>query len=367
MNYLKSPFSFKIHSSKIGVLLLAAGLGFYLASCHTGNKKSTQNVVTGDSASSHIDTITSKINYYSGLIASNPNNADAYWNRGKLQMLNKSNVLAAADFMKAVRLDSTKSDYFFSLATANFATGHTHEAKDAFEASIRLNPKNTEAILKLAELFYFVKMYPEALEQVDNAIKINPYLAREYFLKGMIFTDKHDTARAISSMQTAVDQDPNYFLAYIQLGIIFASKNNPIALTYFDDAIRVQPQNAEPYYDKGMFYQFHGDYDNAIASYLQISKLDSLSARPDTLYKHAYYNLGDIYFENKDDVNKSLEYFNRAVKSDTGYYMGYFGRANCYEKLHQIDKALADYAHTYRINPRFKPAAESYRRLKNKN
>lgn len=334
--------------------------GFSVASCHNGSVKSNQQVKASDSASKqHNDTITPKINYYTGIIASHPNNADAYWNRGKLEILNKNLAPALSDLTKAVMLDSTKSAYFYNLADAEFLTGHTHEAKDAFLRSIRLDPKNTDAMLKLAELYLYVEKYPDAITLIDQAIKVNPYIAREYLLKGIIFIETHDTAKAISSLQTAVEQDPNYFDAYIQLGLLFANKGNPIALSYYDDAANLQPQNPEPYYDKGMFYQFGGDYDNAIKMYMELLKVDST-------YEHAYYNLGVIYNEDKTDYETSLTYFTKAIQCDTAYFMAYYGRGNCYEMLKQYDNALADYAHAYRINPKFKAAEEAYKKLKSK-
>jgi tetratricopeptide (TPR) repeat protein len=356
LNYLNS---FKIQNSKFKICLLA--VCFLTASCHNGNVKSTQGLAASDSAARHSgDTVTPKINYYTGILASQPNNADAYWNRGKLEALNQSFAAALNDLTKAVLLDSTKSTYLCSLADADFRTGHTHEARDAFATAIRIDPKNTDALLKLAELYLYVKRYPDALDLVDQAIKVNPYIAKEYFLKGMIFIENHDTTKAISSIQTAVEQDPGYYDAYIQLGLLFANKGNAIALTYYDDATNLEPQNPESYYDKGMFYQFGGDDDDAIQAYQEAVQVDSV-------YKHAYYNLGVIYNEDKTDYNTSLGYFDKAIKCDTAYFMAYYGRGDCYQMLKQYNKAMADYAHAYRINPQFKAAEQAYQNLKSKN
>jgi len=334
-------------------------IGFLATSCHTKSVKSNQEVRASDSTSKHVDTMPARINYYTGFIAAHPKDANAYWNRGKLELLNKSLAPALNDLTEAVKLDSTQSDYFYSLADADFLTGHTHEARDAFQTAIRLNPKNTDAILKLAELYFYVQKYPDAIDLINQALKVSPYIAKAYFLKGMIYMENHDTAKAISSFQTAVEQDAEYYDAYIQLGLMFAKKGNPIALSYYDDAITIQPNNPEPYYDKGTFYQFGSDYDDAIKSYTELLQVDSL-------YKNAYYNLGVIYNINKADYATSLTYFSKAIKCDTAYFMAYYGRANCYEMLKQSDKALADYMHAYRINPKFKEAETAYEQLKAK-
>lgn len=379
LNYFNPYHSFKIHNStflserqherpgQAGILarFIRAGLfcllafGILCTSCHNGIIKSTAGNSPADSLSKQHggDTIPARINYYTGLIASNPNNANAYWNRGKLEVLNKSYSPALADLARAVTLDSSKSAYYYNLADIEFLTGHTHEARDAFNTSIRLDPKNTDAMLKLAELYLYVEKYEDAIILINQALKVNPYIGKAYFLKGMVYIETHDTGRAISSIQTSIEQDPNNYDAYIQLGLLFAGRGDAIALSYYDDATNLDPQNPESYYDKGMFYQFGGDYNNAIKAYQELLQVDST-------YKNAYYNLGVIYNEDKTDYKTSLGYFNQAVKYDTTYYMAYYGRADCFEHLKQYDKALADYAHAYRINPKFKEAEKAYQKLK---
>lgn len=346
-----------IHNSLFTCCFLI--IGFLCTSCHNNTIKSNQAIKSADSLKSGGDTITPKINYYTGIIASHPTNADAFWNRGKLEILNKSYSPALADLTKAVMLDSTKSAYYYNLADVEFLTGHTHEARDAFETSIRLDPKNTDALLKLAELYLYVEKYDDAITLINQALKVNPYIGRAYFLKGMVYIENHDTAKAISSIQTAVEQDPNNYDAFIQLGLLFAAKGDAIALSYYDNAANLEPQNPESYYDKGMFYQFSGDYDNAIKAYQELLQVDST-------YKHAYYNMGVIYNEDKADYKTSLTYFNKAIKYDSAYSLAYYGRGNCYEMLKQYPQALSDYAHAYRINPQFKAANEAYQNLKSK-
>src|SRR5277367_5867177 len=95
-------------------------IGFFAASCHNGTIKSNQQLQAADSVSRHGDTVASRIVYYTGQITSHPNDANAYWNRGKLELLNKSLGPALNDLIKAVQLDSTKSGYYYNLADVEF-------------------------------------------------------------------------------------------------------------------------------------------------------------------------------------------------------------------------------------------------------
>jgi len=334
-----------------GVILLSA--------CKGGAGEKEQKAAKDSIAAKKVDTIATRIELFSKRIASNPKDADSYWKRGILEAKLGKYPPAILDYQLAIKIDSTKADYYYSLADANFLMGHTRESKDEFQKCIDLDPKNTGAMMRLGELYFYVKKYPEAIGLIDQALKVDPYLAKAYFMKGMIFLEKGDTAKAISSMQTAVEQDTKYFDAYVQLGLVFTRKGSAAALTYFDDAINIKPRNIEPYYDKGMFYQTVQDYDNAIKAYQELLQVDSN-------YKFALYNIGVIYFSQNKDYNQAIKYFNKAIHADSAYSFALYGRGNCYEQLGQNMKAMNDYSAALHYNRGFMAASDAMKDLQAK-
>ncbi|HTB05638.1 MAG TPA: tetratricopeptide repeat protein [Bacteroidia bacterium] len=341
-------------------LVLACG-AFCITACKNHNGDVKQQGQHKDSAAHAvvIDTITPKILVYSQRITSNPKDADAYWNRGKLEVAQKNINAAYDDFIKALNIDSTKADYYFNLADVDFVRGKTRDAKQLFEKCILLNPKHTEALLKLGEIYFYVKKYSEAISYLDKALKTNPYSGKAYFMKGMIFLETGDTTKALSSMQTAVEQDTKYYDAYIELGLLYARKGNARALDYYNDAINIEPNNLEPYYDKGIFYQFGSDFNDAIGAYKQVLSIDST-------YKFALYNLGVVYYIGPKDYKQAIYYFTKTVQRDTAYVLAYYGRANCYAELGEYDKSMADYSHVLSLKPNFKQAQDEYNEVKRK-
>lgn len=334
-----------------GVILLSA--------CKGGGNQSQNNSKDTVASNKVKDTISPRIEQFTKRIATNPKDADAYWKRGILEAAQKKFNLALTDYSIAIRIDSAKADYYYSFADAEFLTGKTHEAQEAFEKCISLDPKNTAALLKLGEFFLYLKKYDDAIDMINRALKIDPYQAKAYFMKGIIYLEHQDTAKAISSMQTAVEQNPKYFNAYIQLGLLFSKKHNPAAITYFNNAINAEPNNVEAYYDIGMFYQNMQDYDNAIKAYQNLLQVDST-------YKFALYCLGTVYYIGKQDYKQSLAYYSRAIRSDSAYSLAYYGRGNCYEQLGQNDKAMNDFNAALHFNPGFVPASDAMKELQAK-
>ena len=335
------------------------GAVFLLTSCRNSTTQQVQQQYGKDTRHVAADTISSKIDMYSAHIRNNPLDAYAYWNRGKLEVLQKNFTRAERDFIETVKLDSTKDKYYNSLADAEFVLGKTRDAKNAFEKCISLNPSNTDALLKLGEIYFYVKKYKEAIDLADKALKVNVHLGKAYFMKGMIFLEVHDTAKAISSLQTAIEQSSAYFDAYIQLGLIYARKRNKLAVDYFNSALNIDPKSIEAYYDKGMFYQDNGDYINAASAYGQLLQIDST-------YKFALYNMGFINYLDGKDYKKAIYYFSRAFKSDTTYTMALYARGNCYEEMGDLNNAYTDFAHALKQKPDFKEAQESYDEVKAK-
>ncbi len=345
----------------LGFWIKFTGIAGVLSLCFSCNNRSAsvQQQHGKDTSRVAADTISPKVAALTSRIASNPTDADAYWNRGKLEMLQKNVQAAFNDFSRTVKIDSTKDSYYSSLADVDFVMGHTRESKAAFEKCIALNPANTDALLKLGEIYFYVKKYKESIELADKALKINAHLAKAYFMKAMIFVEVHDTTKAMSSLQTAIEQNSGYFDAYIQLGLIYSRKGNAHAVDYFNSAENINPNSIEPYYDKGMFYQAAGDYDNAIKSYTQLLQVDST-------YKFALYNMGFISYINNKDYKRAIYYFSKALHSDSTYTMAYFARGTCYKEMNDFKDAQADLAIAVRQKPDFQEAQDSYKEVKAK-
>ena len=228
--------------------------------------------------------------------------------------------------------------------------------KDLLEKCLSLDNKNVDAMLKLAELYFYVKKHDKCFEYINMALKIDKYNTKGYFMKGMNYKELKDTAKAISSMQTAVEIDQTFYSAYMQLGILNAGQRNPIAIDYYKNALRIQPQSKDTWYDIGKFYQDAKNWDKAIEAYNVLLKIDPM-------HKNANYNLGGIYMVGKNDYKSSLTYFSKALSIDPAYVEAYYGRGVCYQTMGDKKNAATDFKACLSINPNFEEAANALKGL----
>lgn len=290
------------------------------------------------------------------LIQEDPKNPDLYYQRAQYHYEQDNVFSGKVDIEKAIELDSTQAKFFVLLGDFNFVMNKIPEVKANLNNALRLDPENTDALLKYAEFQLYLQDYPAVFENVNKALRINQYLAKGYFLKGMAYTEMKDTVKAVSSLQTCIEQDPDYYHAHMQLGLIFSAKNDPICITYFNNAIRVNPEKPEAYYALGYFYQEHGNYEDALRCYDNMLKVSPNNAS--ALYNKGYVNL--VYLDKYDEA---IDWFSQTIKADGRYADAYYNRGYAYELKKNVNAARQDYQNALRVDPEHKLAEQGLKRV----
>ena len=323
-----------------------------LASCGGGNNKPSD---TKNSDTSSINT-PEDLKQLNAQLLADPNNAELYHKRTKYYFNIKDFPNSFADMTKVMSIDSSKAEYFLTLSDLYFVTNKTANSKIALEKAIQLDDKNVDAMLKLAELYLYVRKNEKSLEYINMVLKINQYNSKAYFMKGMNYKEMKDTAKAISSMQTAVEQDQQYYHAFMQLGLLCAAKKNPLAIQYYKNALRIQPKSIEAWYDLGKYYQDIEDWNNALAIYAGLLKVDHTN-------KYAHYNMGVIHLINLKKYDIAINHFTEAIKIDPKYTEAYYGRGIAYQTMGDRKNAVTDFQSCIAINGQYEAAQNALQKL----
>ena len=125
--------------------------------------------------------------------------------------------------------------------------------------------------------------------------------------------------------------------------------SDPIkAIDYLNNAVKIQPENAEIYYNRGVAYDNLGQYQPAIKDYNQ-----AIHLKPD--YAEAYYNMGTIYSE-IGQYQLAIEDFNQAIRLKPNDAEAYHNRGFAYDRLNQSLHAIENYNQAIHLKPDYATA-----------
>lgn len=330
---------------------------FFLGAC-TGTSSKTDDLERG---AQKADSLSIKLNSpelksVNAELLAKPDDAALYEKRARVYLGLREFNEAVNDSKRAIKLDSTQAKFYLTLADVYFAQNSTRLSKELLEITAKKFPDNTEALLKLAELYYLVQHYQEGIDFVNKALRINENIAKAYFIKGSIYRESGDTGRAISSLQTAIEQDSKMVDAHYDLGVLFAARKDPLALDYYANVLRIEPNNEKALYARAKLLQDLKKTDEAIKAYEAI-------IAGNTRCDNCYYNLGAIYLEYKKDPKKALEQFTKAIEVNNNFVAAYLARGYAYSLLDDKVSAKADYNMCLRLSPNYEPAVEALNAL----
>lgn len=265
---------------------------------------------------------------------------------------------ATEDIDRALVIDSTNATYILFKADLFFSKAKVVDAKKVLDKLLSFQ-ENADAYFKLAEIYLLVENYKEAMIHVNKGLKIDENRAKGYFIKGLIYKNTGDTTLAVSSMQTCIEQNPEYYDAYIYLGLFYAKVKDPIALAYYDNAIRLYPQSEEAWYNKGLFLQEIKESRKALQAYNTI--IDFLPKS-----EKAWYNKGYVYLTQLQVFDSAVYCFDQAAAINPKNYSTFYNRGLSYEYLKDDKRAELDYRKSLEIQPDYTPAAKGISRVVDK-
>ena len=138
---------------------------------------------------------------------------------------------------------------------------------------------------------------------------------------------------------------------YIQASVEVKSENFQEAIVAYNEAIRLNPQYADAYNDRGVVRSALGNFSEGITDFER-----ALQINPQ--YFIAYVNLGIVRL-NLNDNQQAITDFDRALKINSNFADAYFNRGKAYFNLGKKEKAIADYDRVLKINPNYAQAYDS--------
>lgn len=289
-------------------------------------------------------------------IEENPNRASLYANRGAIWFENENFDEGIADLEKAIAMDSTKAEYYHVLADMYMDYYRSRLGLATMVKAGKLFPERIPTQLKLSEFQLILQQYNDALFTLEHIRKMDPQNAEMMFMFGRVFKEMNRKEEAIGAFQAAVENDPDIIDAWIHLAQLLSDKNSPIVEKYFDNAIRLDPNNIEALHAKAYYLSNKkNDIEGAISLYRQINTIDPQ-------YVQGYYNIGLLYLD-MDSLDRAYQSFDIAVKYAPQYPEAYYHRGVAAELLGDKGQAISDYKNVLSFDPEFAGAKAGIERL----
>jgi len=234
---------------------------------------------------------------------------------GKLAELKRYNAL------------SVPAEYFLE-AMERLRTRHLNIALDAV-----LHPVSSAARQATAE--------QQAAAAAARPVQKEELSAEQWFERGFGATDPGEQIRCYTE---AIRLKPDFAAAYSNRGLARRDKGDlDGALADYTEAIRLKPDFAAAYSNRGLARRDKGDLDGALTDCTEAIRL-----KRD--YADAYINRG-LARRDKGDLDGALADYTEAIRLKPDFAAAYSNRGVARRDKGDLDGALADYTEAIRLKP----------------
>jgi len=276
------------------------------------------------------------------IIKLDPNNALAYISRGDIYCIKDQFDKAIDDYMKAIKLDPDYAEGYKNRGKVHEQLGQEKKAIKDFKKALNLNPDNEST-----------KQMLEAIETPMDDFDLDDDEKNDY---------THQHVFHVFFYNEAIRIDPNDAKAYFSRGCsyMFSDEYNK-AIDDLTEAIRLDPDYARVYFVRGNTYLSVGQHEQAIDDFTEVIKL-GLNSYNDIkfseknnlpaswLVRNVYSFRGAIY-KLIDQYDKAISDFTEIIRLNPDSYHAYVDRGEIYKKMGQMDQAIQDFGNTLSLSP----------------
>ncbi len=199
---------------------------------------------------------------------SDPDDVDAYLERGQLFLLRGERDRAVADMNRAVTLDPRSALGFVERSELYTVAGEADRALADADRAIALEPGSEAAYAARAEAYAANAAWDRAMQDAGAAIRLGPKSIAGYLTRSHIYELTGDYEHALDDADRAVRIEPRSATALNARcwnGAILARLD--AALTDCDAAVTLRPYSAEILDSRAFANLKAGKFDRALADY----------------------------------------------------------------------------------------------------
>ncbi len=227
-------------------------------------------------------------------------------------------------YEKIVSLEPGNKEVWGNLARLSIELKDDSRTEKALLKTVELEPKNASACISLADLYVRLKKPADAIKFYGKAVDLKTGKKEDLESKiGFLYLDLKNKDSAQVHLYNVVEANPYAHEAAFALGKICEDKKDPVqAISYYDLACEVQPNNGEYQFFGGRASFRQSEYPNAKA---KLIKAFEINPKLD----EAAFMIGQILMI-QNNAKQAAVYFNKAysLKRENLDYLKMFAEAN---------------------------------------
>jgi tetratricopeptide (TPR) repeat protein len=186
----------------------------------------------------------------------------------------------------------------------------------------------------------------KAAADAAPAVQEEELTAQQWFERGLAASDLDEKLRLYSE---AIRLKPDFAEAFNNRGVARANRGDVEgALQDCNEAIRLKPDYAAAFYNRGNARAAKGDVEGALQDYSEAIRL-----KPD--YANAFYNRGNAR-RAKGDLEGALQDYNEAIRLKPDDADAFYNRGIARAAKGDVEGALQDYSEAIRLKPDYAAA-----------
>jgi tetratricopeptide (TPR) repeat protein len=241
-------------------------------------------------------------------------------------------------------------------------SGKTTEALSAYEKIVEKTPNNISAISAMGELYLKAERYLDAYATATGGLKISKLNDNLHIIKAKAALSCEKIGEAIALMDLCIARKPgNYLFHSVKGNALDANNEVHQAICAYTKSIDLNPKYIPNYIDRGNDFYYISRNEQAMTDFTKVIEAEPKNGK--------YYNLRGLCLVRLNRSEEAINDFNKAI--ELNYLYALVNRGQYYGDRNNTEKALEDYKKAVSELPDFPDGyyglALTYIKLKNWN